>query len=103
MRMFIAIEFDPEMREYLSEIQKKLLPVSRRGNFTEKENLHLTLKFIGEVDRDSVEDLAQAVREVGSSGRAFSLTLSHLGFFPKATAPLFGRGSKTVSRCKNFS
>jgi 2''-5'' RNA ligase len=92
MRMFIAIEFDPEMREYLSEVQKKLLLVSRRGNFTDSSNMHLTLKFIGEVDSDDVDYLAQAVREVGSASKGFSLSLSHLGFFPKGNRTIVWAG-----------
>ncbi|MEA5083245.1 RNA 2',3'-cyclic phosphodiesterase [bioreactor metagenome] len=92
MRMFIAIEFEPEVREYLSEVQKKFLPVSRRGNFTDIDNLHLTLKFIGEVERDDIDYLAQAVREVGSANKCFSLNLSHLGFFPKGNRTIVWAG-----------
>lgn len=92
MRMFIAIEFTPEIREYLSGIQKKLLPVSRRGNFTDIENLHLTLKFIGEVGREDTDALVEAVQEAGSSSRAFNLNLSHLGFFPKGNRTIVWAG-----------
>lgn len=51
MRLFIAIQFSPEVKELLTDIQKELREHGVTGNFTDCANLHLTLAFIGEYNR----------------------------------------------------
>ncbi len=48
MRLFIAFQFNDEMRSALTAMQDELRRRGVRGNFTRPENLHLTLAFIGE-------------------------------------------------------
>lgn len=48
MRLFIAIRFDRETLERLLAVQRRLMACAA-GNFTNPENLHLTLLFLGEV------------------------------------------------------
>ncbi len=48
MRLFIAIEFEKEIINTLTELQEEMRSCGVRGRFTPPENLHLTLAFIGE-------------------------------------------------------
>ena len=48
MRLFIALNFSPEVRLGLRALRDELRSLSSRGNFTTDDNLHLTLAFLGE-------------------------------------------------------
>lgn len=48
MRLFIALRFEDAFLAQLTAYQKELRKAGFRGNFTKRENLHLTLAFIGE-------------------------------------------------------
>ena len=50
MRLFIAINFDENIKDTLIELQSDLMRCGVDGNFTRAENLHMTLAFIGEYD-----------------------------------------------------
>ena len=51
MRIFIAINLEQEISDALEKLIHKLKDQSVQGNFTRKENLHITLVFIGETSR----------------------------------------------------
>lgn len=76
MRLFIAICFDENMLDSLTEIQDDLMRCGVKGNYTARENLHMTLAFIGEYD--DPEQIEEVMRSVPL--RSFSLKLS--GFRP---------------------
>ena len=57
MRVFIAIDFEEEVKDYLDGIQNIIKENSRHGNFTQKENYHITLRFMGEVNKSDVDML----------------------------------------------
>jgi 2'-5' RNA ligase len=61
MRLFIAINFSEEVKDALCETIADLRDASRRGRYTLRDNLHLTLAFIGESDR--VDDVAAVMEE----------------------------------------
>ena len=48
MRLFIAVNLSPEMKNALTDAQRMMYDRGVRGRFTPEENLHLTLAFIGE-------------------------------------------------------
>ena len=88
MRIFTAVEFDGKIKEYLKEVQGEIEKFSRRGNFTDENNFHLTVKFIGEVSRGDLDNIIEGVNAAAERSRRFSLRLSRLGFFP--------RGNRTI-------
>ena len=62
MRLFIAIQLSNGIRNSLSAVQTYLRDHGVKGNYTEIENLHLTLAFIGEYpDPDSVLEVIRSV------------------------------------------
>ena len=48
MRLFIAIPLSDTMKDALTAVQDEMYDNGVRGNFTSRENMHLTLAFIGE-------------------------------------------------------
>jgi len=55
MRVFIAIDIPEELKDNIYNEIKKIRGV--RGKFVEKENLHITLKFLGELQPNIVENI----------------------------------------------
>ncbi len=77
MRLFIAIRFDDAILDSLMEFQRGLKAKGVTGNFTPRENLHLTLAFIGECnDPDAVLEAMER-----SAFRPMELKLDGVGCF----------------------
>ena len=72
MRLFIAINFEEDMLDALGEIQDDLRMSGVKGSYTPRENLHMTLAFIGEYD--DPEQIVEVMRKVPL--RSFSIRLS---------------------------
>jgi len=81
-RCFIAIDFPKEAINYIKEIQtlinKKNLFI---GKFTELENLHLTLKFLGEIENSKIEKVKKNIREIKFN--EFEASFGEIGVFSK--------------------
>lgn len=92
MRTFIGINFDEDIKEYLTEIQEKVKINCKGGNYTKRDNFHLTLRFMGEVKRDEIELLSEAVCEAGNANKKFDLTANELGFFTKGSRSIVWLG-----------
>ncbi len=84
MRLFIAVNFSEEVKNQIEHIETKLKKVIEKGNFTIKDNLHLTLAFIGDTDR--VTELKQCIDQVNEE--AFVLVLKDLGAFRSGSGSL---------------
>lgn len=80
MRVFIAVDFPEEVKKEIIRIQKRLPEFS--GKLTEKENLHLTLKFLGEIDEKLVEEVKKKLKEI--KFEKFSAEIDLLGYFNPA-------------------
>jgi 2'-5' RNA ligase len=89
MRLFVALEFDGRVKENISSLCDVLRARGVSGGFTSKENLHLTLKFLGEVKSGDVGDLSAALRKAALGFGAFEIRTSRFGSFGNG-------GEKTV-------
>lgn len=86
MRLFIAIAIPSEVRDSLSLLLKDLRGIARKAKWVRAENLHVTLKFLGNTDPQSLEQIAGALKTVRSS-QAVTLDFRGLGFFPNEKRP----------------
>ena len=77
MRLFISIQFEPNMIRALTDFQEELRKISAVGNYTKEENLHLTLAFIGEYGNP--EDVLDAMENVDF--QPFDIRLEGMGCF----------------------
>lgn len=62
MRVFIAIEIPENYRREIQKIQNSLPEFS--GKKTEIENLHLTLKFLGEIEKEKLEKIKERLEKI---------------------------------------
>lgn len=77
MRLFIAINLSDAMKDALSSAQEEMYGKGVRGNFTPRENMHLTLAFIGEYpDKEKVMDALSSV-----TFSSFTISLTGMGCF----------------------
>lgn len=63
-RVFIAIEFSDDVIKEVARIQELIGKVKFTGKMTELENLHLTLKFLGEIDDEKVLEVKRRLKEI---------------------------------------
>ncbi len=77
MRVFIAINFTESIIRRLTAAQEELRFYDKYANYSKRENLHLTLAFIGETDR--YEDIADIMEKCACP--SFELTVSGTGRF----------------------
>jgi 2'-5' RNA ligase len=92
MRCFIAIEFDDKTRNILAAVQKQLKDQGIKGNYTRIDNLHLTLKFLGEIDMPTYSDICDLIKKVSLNHKKFVLELDRLGKFDKGSKKIVWAG-----------
>lgn len=92
MRTFIAIELEEEVKDHLAAVQTETQKLCRKGNFTPKDNFHLTLHFLGEIEAEDIEYLQDAMYETARRNRPFTLTLDKIGFFPRGNKGILWAG-----------
>jgi 2'-5' RNA ligase len=87
MRTFIAIELSEEIKDFLSRIQNQLRSTGADVKWVQPQNIHLTLKFLGERDDKKIEKIIQILEDAVKEIRQFSIRLSSIGAFPRITSP----------------
>lgn len=90
MRLFIAILLDQAVKDGVLSISEQLRAHSLRGNFTGRENLHLTLAFLGETPGDRLPALKTAME--AAAGEPFVLRFHQPGFFRRREGNLYWLG-----------
>lgn len=78
MRCFLAIELPEGIKKELSRIQKEIPEF--KGNLVSKENMHLTLKFFGEIDDKKLNEIKKELSEIKFN--SFKANLGKIGSFP---------------------
>lgn len=87
MRTFIAIELPKEIKDFLRHLQEQLKRSQADVKWVEPQNIHLTLKFLGEVDDRKLDEVKQILEDTTRDKNPFSIRLSSLGAFPKIDSP----------------
>ncbi len=88
LRAFIALEIPLEIREAVYEAMAPLQKgIGSAVHWVPMENLHLTLKFLGDVSPSSLEMLSQMLRAEADLFPCFDLCLQGLGSFPNLKRP----------------
>ena len=87
MRSFISIELPEEIKGKIAESIKDFKKTESDVKWVNKENLHITLKFLGEVDDQKTENLVQLTTKAVSGLGSFKVNFKGLGTFPVGKKP----------------
>jgi len=105
-RTFIAIEIPPDIRRRLKEHIDQLRAVfpDVRASWTREDNLHLTLRFLGDVPVARLPALSNAVAEAAHEIKPFDLVICDCGTFPTHGRPkVLWIGCADVSSASSLS
>jgi 2'-5' RNA ligase len=87
MRTFIAISLPPEIQNSLAKLQQQLKTSGADIKWVEPQNIHLTLKFLGERDDKKIEKVMLILEDAAKGKKQFKLRLSTIGAFPRISSP----------------
>ena len=87
MRLFVAVNYPARLREKIARLCRPLEEAGIPGQWTEPDQVHLTLKFIGEVPNSEVEAISSALGEVAGKFRPFEMRFGSIGAFPSPRRP----------------
>ncbi|MCA9141083.1 MAG: RNA 2',3'-cyclic phosphodiesterase [Planctomycetales bacterium] len=87
IRSFISIPITPAITSAAIKIIKTLKPHDDGIKWVPTDNLHLTLKFLGEVDNVEIPEVCKTIRRVTETIEPFELHFSGTGGFPSAEKP----------------
>lgn len=83
MRSFISMDVDSkELLDKIKVFQTNLKNSACPMKLVEKENLHLTLKFLGEIGESSYKRIVESLSPTLSDFSSFEINLKGTGFFP---------------------
>lgn len=102
IRVFFAIELEDQVKEYLVNKQEIVQERSKKGNFTLKNNIHLTLKFIGEVSTNQISSLKKAVDIVADQHEAFDMLMNRVGKFDRGNRSIVWIGLEKNIQLENI-
>lgn len=87
IRTFIAVELAPEIRTRAVELVESLRPAGGDARWVEPHNMHLTLKFLGDVREEALADVCRVVTKAAADFAPFDITLGGAGAFPDTRRP----------------
>ena len=87
MRLFVALNFPAELRERLWAGAEPLRALDLPVRWVPANDLHLTLKFLGETPEDRLEELGRALDQAVTGVRPLPVTVEGFGAFPNAKSP----------------
>ncbi len=88
MRSFIAVELDPSIKRSLSGLVGRLKKAGPEGTtWVQDSGMHLTLKFLGEIEESRIPDIARVMDEAALGVKPFTLDVRGTGYFPNSRFP----------------
>ena len=83
MRVYIALDFEDNIKSYFNEITSYIKNDCIEGSFTEKNNFHLTIRFIGEADDIQITKIKEVIEKAVLKISPFELLVNNLGIFKR--------------------
>lgn len=87
IRTFIAIEIPSDIKEEIARFQEETASAGFQVRWVKSQNIHVTLKFIGEIPETLVHQVIKDVFEEPSLGEKFQITIGGTGVFPNIRKP----------------
>ena len=82
LRAFLAIDVDEDLKAKMYKVIKQFKQTDANIKYADLENIHLTLKFFGEIDSDGIELLSSKISDVVSNFDKFKIKIKGCGAFP---------------------
>ena len=94
-RIFIAINLPENIKKQLSDYQSRWPELPCR--WTKKENLHITLAFLGYLNDEELVEICKITKEVASRHEPFLITLNKIIYGPPHNTPrmIWAEGEKS--------
>ncbi len=86
VRAFVAVNLDQGLKDALAKVQERLKATRADVGWVRPESLHLTLKFLGQVEESRLGAVAKAIGTAATGYGSFRLVLGGLGAFPQPRA-----------------
>lgn len=86
-RTFIAVETSPDVRAGAERLIQRLRLANAKVNWVDSGNIHLTLKFLGDLSEQQVADVCRSVGESARQAVPFEITCRGAGAFPATERP----------------
>jgi 2'-5' RNA ligase len=88
LRLFIAVELSDEIHQKLGELIRQIQPVGIKGiNWVKPDNIHLTLKFLGDTPRRQVMSIIDSLAATTKGTAPFEISVEKTGCFPNPRDP----------------
>ena len=87
MRLFVGINFPKKQRAKMHRAARALRDQELPVRWVDPDNFHVTLKFLGEVRREQVDDVTAAMERAASSTQPFQTEIGGFGAFPTVRRP----------------
>lgn len=86
MRLFVALDFPEAIRAAIQELVVQLRPLAKQAHWVRVEGMHVTLKFIGNVEESKFEAIVSALSKT-HLGPPVEVQFRGIGFFPNERRP----------------
>lgn len=87
MRVFIAVEIDDQAKQKISELITCLKKSGADVKWITENQMHLTLKFLGNIGKDKIPVISDALAIISDNFKPFRVTFSRIGAFPRLDKP----------------
>lgn len=87
LRCFIAVEIPDAMKEAVHEIIAELKKTGADVKWVPAENIHITLKFLGNTEEGLVEAIKEGLSKKLTAYHPFYIKISGIGYFPAKRPP----------------
>ena len=82
IRAFLAIDLDEDLKPKINTLMKDFKKIDTKIKYVELVNLHLTLKFFGDIDEEGLKLLEDAISNVVEDFKPFNIHIKKCGSFP---------------------
>jgi RNA 2',3'-cyclic 3'-phosphodiesterase len=83
IRSFISIELSEKLKNSLKRLEENLSPaLGSPARWVNPDSIHLTLKFLGNIDTDRLDAVKQATQQAAGEVVSFELQTTEVGAFP---------------------
>ena len=103
MRLFVALEIPSAVRQNLATLLAFMRSITKEPRWVRAENLHVTLKFLGDTPEGKIDAIRSALSEIRSDNPV-ALDFRGLGFFPNEKHPrVFWAGMEASPNLKTLA